>query len=166
MRYYPRGCPRVDGPVVEFGGVNWRRTIGALLMILGCAAMGGMVAAAGFVVTNYVEWENSSDALQTVAMVTAPPMLGGAFIMLIGRWVYGGWSERAPIMGASSLAVRIAGFLVVGVLGLTLLFLIFTGIAPEDQPMVAVLVLGAAAGIALIFLGFRIRPRSNRRYLD
>jgi hypothetical protein len=146
--------------------LNWRRTIGALLMILGCSAIVGMVVVAGFIVANYVEWENSQDALRTVAVLTAPPALGGCLAMLIGRWVYGGWTERAPIMGASSLAVRIAGFIVAIGLSVLLAFLLFTGMSEDDQPVVAVLGVGAIIGVALIFLGFRIKPRSNRRYLD
>jgi peptidoglycan/LPS O-acetylase OafA/YrhL len=135
-------------------------------MIAGFAAIVGMGVVAGFVVANYVEWENSQDALRTVAVMTAPPALGGSLVMLIGRWVYGEWRERAPIMGASSLAVRIAGFVVAIGLGALLTFLLFTGMSEDDQSVVAVLGLGAAIGVALIFLGFRIKPRSNRRYLD
>ena len=136
------------------------------MMILGFAAIVGMAATALFVVSSYVEWENSDDALRTVAVLTAPPALGGFLLMLIGRWIYGEWLERAPIMGASSLAVRIAGFLVALGLGAMLLFLLFTGITAEDQAAAALLGLGATIGVALIFLGMRIKPRSSRRYLD
>jgi len=129
-------------------------------------ALPGIRVAAGFIVTNYVEWENSQDALRTVSVLTAPPALGGFLLMMIGRGVYGGWSDRAPIMGASSLAVRIAGFVVAIGLGVLLLFLLITGMSADDQPIVAALGLGATVGVALIFLGFRIKPRSNRRYLD
>jgi hypothetical protein len=86
--------------------------------------------------------------------------------LLIGRWVYGEWLERAPIMGASSLAVRIAGFFVAIGLGALLLFLMITGVTADDQAAMALLGLGSTIGVALIFLGFRIKPRSNRRYLD
>ena len=135
-------------------------------MILGFAAIVGMAAMAILIVTNYLEWENSQDALRTVAIVTAPPALVGFLLILTGRWIYGEWLERAPIMGASSLAVRTAGFLVAIGLGAMLIFLLATGITAEDQAAAALLGVGATIGVALIFLGMRIKPRSNRRYLD
>jgi hypothetical protein len=146
--------------------MNWRRTIGAALMISGFAAIVGMAVMAMFVMSNYVEWENYQDALRTVAMLTAPPAGAGVLLMLIGRWVYGEWIDRAPIIGASSLAVRIAGFCVAIGLGMLLVFLMFTGASADDQAAMALLGLGATIGVALIFLGFRIKPRSGRRYLD
>jgi hypothetical protein len=148
------------------GYVNWRRTIGAVLMASGFAAIVGMAVMAAFVTSNYVEWENYQDALRTVAMLTAPPAGAGILLMLVGRWVSGEWLERAPIMGASSLAVRIAGFFVAIGLGALLLFLMITGVTADDQAAMALLGLGSTIGVALIFLGFRIKPRSNRRYLD
>jgi hypothetical protein len=135
-------------------------------MILGFAAIVGMAATAIFIVTNYLEWENSQDALRTVAIVTAPPAVAGFLLIILGRWIYGEWLERAPIMGASSLAVRACGFLVAIGLGAMLIFLLATGITAEDQAAAALLGLGATIGVALIFLGMRIKPRSNRRYLD
>jgi hypothetical protein len=135
-------------------------------MIVGFAAIVGMAATAVFIVSNYVEWENSQDALRTVAIVTAPPAVAGFLLIIMGRWIYGEWMERAPIMGASSLAVRAAGFFVAIGLGAMLIFLLATGITAEDQAAAALLGVGATIGVALIFLGMRIKPRSNRRYLD
>lgn len=135
-------------------------------MISGFAAIVGMAVTAIFVTSNYVAWENYDEALRTVAMLTAPPAGAGLVLLLIGRWVYGEWLDRAPIMGASSLAVRVAGFCVAIGLGVLLVFLMFTGATADDQAAMALLGLGLTIGIALIFLGFRIKPRSNRRYLD
>jgi hypothetical protein len=135
-------------------------------MILGFSAIVGMAGMAIFIVTNYLEWENSQDALRTVAIVTAPPAVVGFLLIIMGRWIYGEWLERAPIMGASSLAVRACGFLVAIGLGAMLIFLLATGITAEDQAAAALLGVGATIGVALIFLGMRIKPRSNRRYLD
>lgn len=148
------------------GCLNWRRTIGAALMISGFAAIVGMAVTAIFVTSNYLAWESYEDALRTVAALTAPPAGAGLVLLLIGRWVYGEWLDRAPIMGASSLAVRIAGFCVAIGLGVLLVFLMFTGATADDQAAMALLGLGLTIGVALIFLGFRIKPRSNRRYLD
>jgi hypothetical protein len=146
--------------------VKWRRLIGATLMILGAATVVAMAALASVVIANFVEWENSADAMSTVAVVTLPPTVGGALLMLVGRIVYGAWRKRSPVINASALAIQLAGGIVAVGLGAMLLFLIVTGITADDQTAAAALGIGTTAGLALIFIGFRIKSGSGRRYLD
>lgn len=135
-------------------------------MVAGFASICSIASVASFIVASYVEWENAADALRTVAIATAPPALIGAILMIVGRWVYGGWSERAPIVNASSLAIRTVGFTVAIALGLTLVFFLATGMSADDETAAAMLGLGATAGVGLVFLGMRMKRRSGRRYLD
>jgi hypothetical protein len=146
--------------------VKWRRILGATLMIVGGAAVLAMATLASVVIANFVEWENAPDALGTVGLVTVPPALAGAVLMLIGRIVYGAWLERSPVLNASALALQIAGIVVALGLGAMLIFLAATGITADDQTAAAALGIGMTAGLALIFIGVRIRSGSGRRYLD
>ena len=146
--------------------MNWRRIIGAALMTLGAAVVIAMAALLSVVIGNYVEWDNAADALSTVATVTILPMIGGAIVLLAGRLLYGEWQERAPIVNASALAIQVAGFLISVSLGSMLLFLVATGIKPDDQSTAAALGIGTTAGLAMIFVGFRIKSGSGRSYLD
>ncbi|MDP3738779.1 MAG: hypothetical protein Q8R02_15400 [Hyphomonadaceae bacterium] len=143
-----------------------RRIIGAAVMTIGGAIAIAMAILASVVIGNYVEWANAADALSTVATITIPPMIIGALMVLAGRVVYGEWEERSPIMNASALAIRVAGFLVAFTFGSMLAFLVATGITPDDQTAAAALGIGTTAGLAMIFVGFRIRTGSGRSYLD
>jgi hypothetical protein len=136
------------------------------MMILGAAVCVAMVALASVVIANYVEWDNGVDALQTVGSLTIPPALGGLALVFLGRWTYGEWYERSPMLNASGLMVRILGFLVTAIFGSMLLFLLATGITADDQTAAAALGIGTTLGLAVIFLGFRLRAGSGRSYLD
>lgn len=146
--------------------MKWRRLIGAALMILGAATVVAMAVLTGVVIANFVEWDNGADAISTVAVVTLPPTLGGALLMLAGRVVYGAWRKRSPLLNASALAIQIAGGVVALGLGAMLMFLIVTGITADDQTAAAALGIGTTAGLALVFIGFRLKSGSGRRYLD
>ena len=134
-------------------------------MILGGAVAIAMVLLATVVISNIVEWDNARDALGTVAAVTVPPALFGLALVVLGRWTYGDWRDAAPVRQASSLTVRLAGFLIAIALGAMLLFLLATGFAPDDQNAAIVLGLGASIGVVLVMFGLHIKPR-GRRYLD
>jgi hypothetical protein len=154
------------GRIREWDRVNRRRIIGATLMILGGAAVVAMAFLASIVIGNYVEWENATDALSTVALVTVPPAVVGFVLIFIGRLVYGDWLGRSPVVNASALAIQIAGSVVSLGLGVMLVFLATTGITAEDQATAAALGIGTTAGLAFIFLGFHIKSGSGRSYLD
>jgi hypothetical protein len=135
-------------------------------MTIGGAVVIAMSALAGIVIGNYVEWDNAADALGTVTTITIPAMIAGGIALLAGRIVYGEWLERAPIINASALTIRVAGFIVSITLGSALLFLVATGMTPDDQSTAAALGIGTTAGLAMIFVGFRIKSGSGRSYLD
>jgi hypothetical protein len=146
--------------------VKWRRRAGAWMMILGAAICLAMAALASVVIANYVEWDNGVDAMQTVATVTVPPAIGGLALVFLGRWVYGEWYERSPMLNASGLMIRILGFVVTAIFGSMLIFLLATGITADDQTAAAALGIGTTLGLAVIFLGFRLKAGSGRSYLD
>jgi hypothetical protein len=146
--------------------LNWRRLTGASLMILGGATVVAMAALASLVIANYVEWENGADALRTVATVTGLPAGAGLVLILVGRGIYGDWLERSPVINASGMMIRILGFLVTAIFGSMLLFLVATGITADDLTATAALGIGTTLGLAVLFLGFRIRSGSGRSYLD
>jgi len=141
--------------------LDWRRIFGAIFMVLGGGAVIAMIALASIIIANFVEPENAAEALSTVAMATLPMALLGTVVLGLGRWLYGGWTERAPVLHAASLLIRIAGFLVALGLGAMFLFLVFTGIGPDDHQAAAGLGLGAIAGLAIMFAGFLMRPKQD-----
>jgi hypothetical protein len=143
--------------------VGIRRTAGGFLMIIGCSAVTAMLLLAAIVIANYVEWDNAADALGTVAIVTLPPAAVGAVLMLLGRLVYGGWREWAPVRRVSAWLVHAVGVLLSAVLGAMFLFLIVTGAGPEDRPAVISLGVGTIVALALAFAGFWLRPRKQER---
>ena len=136
------------------------------MMIIGAAICVAMVALASVVIANYVEWDNGIDAMRTVATVTVPPAIGGLLLVFLGRWVYGDWYDRSPMLNASGLMVRILGFLVTAIFGSMLAFLLATGITADDQAAAAALGIGTTLGLAIVFLGFRLSSGSGRSYLD
>jgi hypothetical protein len=146
---------------MECSDLNWRRALGAILMIIGGAIVAGMIALAWVVIANFVEWDNAADALGTVAMISLPPIALGALLVLLGRWTYGGWRTRAPVVHISSLAIRLAGLAVTLALGAMFLFLVVTGVGPDDREAATTLGLGAIAGIVMILAGFLLKPRRD-----
>jgi hypothetical protein len=154
-----------DGTMGVFR-VKWRRITGAWMMIIGAAVVVAMAALASLVIANYVEWENGVDAMQTVATLTIPPAICGVIMTFVGRWVYGAWYERSPMLNASGLLIRILGFVVTAIFGSMLVFLLATGITADDQTAAAALGIGTTMGLAIIFLGFRMKTGSGRSYLD
>lgn len=146
--------------------MSWRRLSGACLMITGAAASAAVIVAAGVILARYLKLANAADVLSGAAALAVPVMLGGAAILLLGRWLYGGWNERSPIVHAVAYGIRSAGLVVAIALGAMLLFLLATGIKAEDATAAVVLGAGTAVGVGLVILGIRIRSGSGRSYLD
>lgn len=101
--------------------VNWRRVSGSALMVIGGAGALAMLLLAAIVTANFVEWENSAEALSTIAIIVAPPAILGVCVLLLGRWVFGGWRNERPLrvwgvrmlgmssaLGAATLAAMLA----------------------------------------------------------
>ncbi len=135
-------------------------------MITGAAAASGIIVAAGVIIARYLKLENAAGVLAGAASLAAPVMLASALVLVLGRWIYGDWSDRSPVIHAFAFLIRSAGMFVAAALGATLLFILLTGVKPEDATVALVLGAGTAAGIGLIALGMRIRSRSGRSYLD
>lgn len=146
--------------------MSWRRVSGTFFMITGAAAAAGVIIASGVIIARYLRLDNAADVLGNAASLAAPIMLGSAAILLLGRWIYGEWNDRSPVVHAAAYVVRSAGLMVAIALGAMLLFLLATGIKSEDATAAIVLGLGAAIGIGLMILGGRIRSGSGRSYLD
>jgi hypothetical protein len=146
--------------------MSWRRVSGACLMITGAAAAAGMIVAAFAILARYLRLPEAADTLGGAASLAMPVMLASGATLLAGRWLYGGWSDRAPILNAVAFGIRTAGTFVAMALGGILMILLATGIGPEDATIALVLALGAAAGLGLVVLGMRMRRGSGRSYLD
>src|SRR5689334_15227657 len=134
-------------------------------MLLGGAAAAAMIALAIVVIVASLRGSSATDAIAMVTRITLPSGLLGLALVALGRWVYGDWHDAAPVRQASSITVRFAGFLIAIGLGAMLLFLVATGIAPDDQAAAIVLGAGTALGVVLVMLGLRMKP-PGRRYLD
>lgn len=139
----------------------WRRVGGAILMGLGGLVVLAMCAVAAVVIANYVEWENAADALGTVAMIASVPIGGGILVALLGRFVYGDWTGRAPMLGVSSLALRFIGGAIAAVLAGMLVLLMTMGVGPEDRGVAVSLCIGVMIGVGIGALGFLLRPRAE-----
>lgn len=146
--------------------MSWRRISGAFLMITGAAVSTSVVVTAGVIVARYLQLDSAADALGNAASVAAPVMLVGTTLLLLGRWIYGDWNDRSPVVHAIAFFIRSAGTFVAAGLGAMLAFILLTGIKPEDTAAAVMLGVGTSAGIGLIFLGMRIRKGSGRSYLD
>ncbi len=146
--------------------MSWRRVSGACLMVTGAAGAAGMIVIAFAILARYLKLPDAADTLGGASSIAIPLMLAGGGVLLAGRWVYGGWSDRAPILHAVAFGIRTAGTFVAMALGGILAIMLATGIEPEDATAAIVLVAGTLAGIGLIVLGMRIRRGSGRSYLD
>lgn len=87
----------------------WRAITGGVLMAVGALVLAFFLALAVTVTLTFVDWRAPLDGLGTVLMVCVPPMLGGAGLLALGRWAFGGWSSSAPIAQVASYALPIAG---------------------------------------------------------
>lgn len=146
--------------------MSWRRVSGVCLMVTGAAAAAGMIIVAFAILARYLKLPEAADTLGGASSLAMPVMLASGAVLLIGRWLYGDWSERAPILNAVAFGIRTAGTFVAMALGGILIIMLATGIEPEDATIAMVLGAGAAAGLGLIVLGMRIRRGSGRSYLD
>lgn len=135
-------------------------------MVTGAASAAGMIIVAFAILARYLKLPEAADTLGGASSLAMPVMLASGAVLLVGRWLYGGWSERAPILNAVAFGIRTAGTFVAMALGGILIIMLATGIEPEDATIAMVLGAGAAAGLGLIVLGMRIRRGSGRSYLD
>jgi hypothetical protein len=143
----------------------WFRIMGAGLMTLGAALATATVVLAAILAGNFIEWTNAASALP-VALITVPAGLLGVGLIGLGRLVYGQWLDRAPLRRIAALIVQAVGALTTLGLGVLFLLLIMAGVGPQDRTDATNLGLGMLAGLALLFLGVWLRPRSSMREHD
>jgi hypothetical protein len=146
--------------------MSWRRVSGACLMVTGASAAAGIIIVAFVILARYLKLPEAADTLGGASSLAMPVILTGGAVLLIGRWIYGGWNDRAPIINAVAFGIRTAGTFVAMALGGILMIMLATGIEPEDATIAVVLAAGAAIGLALVALGIHMRRGSGRSYLD
>lgn len=144
----------------------WRRVSGACLMITGAAAAAGMIVVAFAIMARYLKLPDAANTLGGASSLAMPVMLAGGVVLLVGRWVYGEWNDRAPIVNAVAFGIRTAGTFVAMALGGILIIMLATGIQPEDATIAIMLGAGAMLGLGLVVLGMRMKRGSGRSYLD
>lgn len=133
-------------------------------MILGAAAIMTAAMIASVVLSSFIDWTSPAKMLGASAAVTLPILLGGAGALTGGRWIYGGWNERSPVTNAIAYGIRTAGLILACALGLMLVFVVASGVKPEDMRVAVTLGFGITASIGLILIGFGMPTGSNRSY--
>jgi hypothetical protein len=137
-------------------------------MIVGASAAVAAAALASVVLATRIEWDNAPDALKTLAIITLPPLVGGSVLTLFGRWIYGEWNERAPVMRVASLLAQAVGVVMVVAMGGLFVLLLFAGVGPGERQTAVALAGGMATGFLVIFIGWAMKPsrRSSAKYFD
>lgn len=144
-------------------GVGWRRAAGALIMLLGAAILVGVASAGTIHVAASVEAHSGLLALLAdLASLTGPLLLGIA-VMIAGRMVYGLWRQAAPIAHTTAEITFTVGLLSVIGFGGLLVFMMLSGLEPDDTPAVLALTCAAVVGGLLAHFGVGLR---GRRFLD
>jgi len=126
-------------------------------MALGGAAALFFCALAVVVAANFIEPENMRDALATIAMLTAPGLIAGLAAIALGRWLYGSWRGRAPLMWIVRLVLPWAGLGAAVVFFAMLAWVFVLGFGPEDALAAIKHALGAASGLLAFVVGRRLR---------
>jgi len=143
--------------------VGWRRAAGALIMLLGAAILAGVASAGTIHVAAGVQAHAGAFALAAdLASLTGPLLLGIA-VMIGGRMVYGLWRQAAPIAHTTAEITFTVGLLSVIGFGGLLVFMMLSGLKPDDTP--AVWALGGAAMVGALLAHFGVGLR-GRRFLD
>lgn len=135
----------------------WRRISGACLVVTGASAAAGMIIVGFAILARYLYLPDAADTLGGASSATMPVFLTGGLILLIGRWFYGAWNDRASIVNAVAFGIRTAGTFVTMALGGMLILMLATGIEPGNATAAVVLALGAATGLALVALSIHMR---------
>ncbi len=132
-------------------------------MLLGAAILAGVASAGTIHVAASIEAKSGFLALLTNLAGLTGPLLLGLAVMIAGRMVAGLWRQAAPIAHTTAEITFTVGLLSVIGFGGLLVFMMLSGLQPDDTP--AVLALGAAAvvGALLAHVGVGLR---GRRFLD
>lgn len=126
--------------------------MGAVLLLI-------FASFAALVIVNYVEWDNSTDALTTVAMVCAPPIALSLFMIGGGRALYGGRHAGTPIRNGLSWMLQVCGGGAGAVAGIALFMFIFAGVRADERMAVVKLGVAVIVGLGVAGIGWLLRPR-------
>ncbi len=139
-----------------------RRLAGMGLMAVGGLGAAFFAALGVAVIANYIEPENLADGLSTVALLTLPGAVAGGAVLVLGRWLYGGWRSDAPLLRAARVVLPVAGLVAAAAFAVLLVALLVTGFGPEDQLSALKHGLGIAAGAGAFVVGRRFRPSASK----
>lgn len=145
--------------------MDLRRAAGATVMLAGVAIIVAMIAVVTVLVASEVAAR--TDTLNIVlkaAGVSVPQLVVGIVVMISGRAIYGHWSQAAPVAHVTGEITRTVGLLSAIGLGAMLVFLLMSGLKPEDIPAAIALALGAGLGLLLTQVGVSLR--NDRTYID
>lgn len=144
--------------------MSWKRVSGACLVVTGASAAAGMIIVGFAILARYLRLPDAADTLGGASSISMPVFLTGGLVLLIGRWFYGAWNNRATVINAVAFGIRTAGTFVAMALGGVLFIMIATGIEPDDATAAVVLALGAATGLALVAISIQMRRGSESAY--
>ncbi len=137
--------------------MSWARVSGACLVATGASAAAGMIIVGFAILARYLKLPDAADTLGGASSIALPVVVASALVLLLGRWSYGAWNDRAEIINAVAFGIRTAGTFVAMALGGVLMIMLATGIEPGDATIAVVLALGAATGLGLVAVSIHIR---------
>ena len=129
--------------------MSWARVSGACLVATGASAAAGMIIVGFAILARYLKLPDAADTLGGASSIALPVVVASALVLLLGRWSYGAWNDRAEIINAVAFGIRTAGTFVA--------IMLATGIEPADATIAVVLALGAATGLGLVAVSIHIR---------
>lgn len=144
--------------------MSWRRISGACLVITGASAAAGMIIVGFAILARSLKLAEAAETLGGASSLALPVLLFSGGVLLAGRWLYGGWNNRAPVMNAVAFGIRTAGTFVAMALGGVLIIMLVTGIESEDATIAVVLAAGAAIGLGLVAISMQMRHDDERVY--
>ena len=144
--------------------MSWKRVSGACLVVTGASAAAGMIIVGFAILARYLKLPDAADTLGGASSMAMPVIVTSGLVLLLGRWVYGGWNNRATVINAVAFGIRTAGTFVAMALGGVLMIMLATGIEPGDATIAVVLALGAATGLGLVAISIHMRRGAEIAY--
>lgn len=144
--------------------MSWKRISGACLVVTGASAAAGMIIVGFAILARYLKLPDAADTLGGASSLAMPVIVTSGLVLLIGRWFYGAWTNRAAVINAVAFGIRTAGTFVAMALGGVLFIMLATGIESDNATAAVVLALGAATGLALVAISIQMRRGSGDIY--
>ena len=144
--------------------MSWKQISGACLVVTGASAAAGMIIVGFAILARYLKLPDAADTLGGASSLAMPVIIAAGIALLLGRWIYGAWTNRAAVINAVAFGIRTAGTFVAMALGGVLMIMLATGIEPGDATIAVVLALGAATGLGLVALSIHMRQGAESAY--